>query len=137
MSIDITLIEEIKNNGTWYTYSKPRIQQNYNLFALMNHPRFVDNFEYKGFPEDASEIANFCFYSDPDQKFCHWLNDIEIRELMDMVERDKLTSNGQQFISPEWSFFGFLEGNGWDIVAYPNEKPHWVEDIRFIYWFDQ
>lgn len=138
MGVDIRLFTEIKVEGLWYAYSQPEIRQNYNLFDIMGHPRFdqTQRALKRELPELPSEVVSMCVEGDSNfnLQLCSWLNAAEIQDLyMELSEYP-----GIGFSSTYGNPFGYIEGSDWGAyLKYPEDNPSWIDDIRFIYWFDQ
>jgi hypothetical protein len=137
MGCDIHLHTEIKINGTWHHYTEPRVPRCYELFGLMAGVR-GDNDPIvapKGFPDDSSEVSRLMFERDgPDAHTPSWIDAVEIKKLYKEIE--KLPVKIYKY-GINWEIFGYCTGNGWDAwVDYPNERAKWIEDIRWVFWFD-
>ena len=134
MGCDIHLHTEVKINGTWHHYSCPDVD----LFAKMANVRNNRSIEPislpRGIPEDATFLTKFvCDVYGVDGHSHSWLNAEEIFILY------------QEFgPMPDACFnlaFGYFFGNDWDTFwKYRNGNsniiPEGVEDVRFIFWFD-
>lgn len=141
MGCDIHAHFEIKVNGKWISYTQPRIQRWYDLFSKIAGVRNYGN-EIKpitlprGLPLDVSQMTKL--HSDYDGIDGHshtWLNADEIKELVSWVESNTRDNN---WIG-EWEHreLGYLFGNGWgEWKQYPDSYPNFIEDIRFVCWFD-
>lgn len=143
MGCDIHVHTEIKVNGKWEHYGHPNTPRSYSLFALMagvrNHDAIEPISPPKGMPEDASEITRLSYESYGSDGHSHsWLDSKEITVLEDrwiaMLELNNLSTIEFDL---EWKYFGYLEGNSWaGFAKYPKERPKWIEDVRFVFWFD-
>lgn len=138
MGRDIELHTEIKVNGVWHHYSKPRLDRSEGLWDyLKEHPEVAQ----RDLPEDATFTTVFCHYAE--EIVAHdetYLNAAEIAELDDWVE----AHHRMQPKLPGASFhpkLDYLFGNSWaGFHKWPDERttsyPAEIEDIRFILWFD-
>lgn len=141
MGCDIHLHTEVKINGTWHHYGIPNVDRNYTLFAKMagvrNNGEVEPIAEPRGLPPDVTGLTQF----DSD----HWNGDghshsyllaNEIVQLKEWIEgeRDRLSDRSTWWQS---RMFGYLFGNDWtDFMQYPTDRPKGLEDIRFVFWFD-
>ena len=132
MGCDIHLIREIKIAGVWHCYSATTVERNYPLFAKMagvrNRDKIIPITEPKGIPYDMSAVAGLYYNMDPYHNES-WFNTEEIRELEDWVE-----SKTGDFAEYIW---GFLFGNSYGAFEKGSSSyPLDVEDVRFVFWFD-
>jgi len=148
MGCDIHLHTEIKLDGVWHHYNAPHIRRMYALFSLMANVRNVhlDNKDYivpislpKGLPEDLSVITQLSYNRwELDAHNMSWFNAEEI-----FLLEEWMAKNAPSFVR-EFDNWGFLFGNdwggfhSWDRTDYDGyyEYPPEIEDIRFIFWFD-
>lgn len=141
MGCDIHLHTEVKIDGTWYTYGTPNVSRNYDVFAKMANVRNPDGeikpiSEPRGLPEDCSVVAGVnakCWEADAHSH--SWLNAEEIRELEEWYEE----TFKHLKIPYAWPshLFGYFFGNYWGgFIRYPEETPEGIEDVRFVFWFD-
>ena len=130
MGTDISLFTEVKINGQWHCYSKPEVGRDYYLFNRMAGVRgsgFSEPpiSEPKGMPEDISLITKLHLENEHGFDYgLSWLNGDEILRLEECVD------------FPE-RLWGYLFDNSWGGFAkgldqYPKE----IEDIRFVFWFN-
>ena len=132
MGCDIHLKVEVKSRGKWLLFNQPYVNRNYELFEKMAGVR-GDVSEAiaapRGLPDDISEGTQLVYdYDEPDAHSMSYLTLIEISRL------EKWWNNQEykQFFNSE---FGYLFGNDYsdlDELANPLE----VEDVRFVFWFD-
>lgn len=89
--------------------------------------------EPKGLPNDMSFETLFFFeYEKGDAKSCSWLDQHEIKILAGWVDTQGYNQNFNEI-------FGFLFGNSWANFSNPEYReqyPPELEDIRFVFWFD-
>ena len=134
MGCDIHLHTEIKLNGKWQHMSAPHIRRDYRWFSHMAGVRNNDDItpisEPKGLPSDASEVTKF----DADR----WDGDghnhsyLTADEIVEMENRIK--DMDDHFPERQW---GYLFGNSWGgFKEYPEDVPEGIEDVRFVFWFD-
>ena len=143
MGCDIHLYGEIKVNGQWLLYTQPNVDRCYAMFEKMAGvtgdvrkaiapPR--------GLPADISSATRFCAdYDGPDGHSHSWLSSDEILELVEWCERE-LKPYRAKFMN-RWDFESetgsYLFGNSWaGFKKYPGDRPKGVEDVRFVFWFD-
>ena len=146
MSCDIHVHTEVKINGKWVTYGTPEIEGDYRLFHKMAGVRPCDLYEAdvpicdpKGFPDDASELAQIHFdYWGTDAHSASWFTAEEIHQLSAWVEENMKWRTERDRIYGFEGLFGHFFGDGWaGWLDYPEERRiAVVEDIRFVFWFD-
>ena len=137
MGCDIHLHIEVKIKGQWYNYNHPRIDRDYDLFAKManvrNDGEIIPISEPKGLPDDAAFVTKF--HSDRWGIGAHsrsWLGQSEIQGLFNWIHVHMKVD-----ISIEYDIFGYLFGNGLtDLKENPEDYPDELEDVRFVFWFD-
>jgi len=140
MGCDIHFHAEIKVNGKWEHYADWSLSRNYYLFAKMAGVRNYNGVKPitspKGLPEDMSEVTQL------DAK--HWKSDGHSHSFLTAKEIAELEPWAEtNCIDPEfkWKFhskyWGYLFGNSWaGFTTYPEDRPEGVEDVRFVFWFD-
>lgn len=134
MGCDIHIHAEIRVNGKWLHYDQPECRRDYALFERMAGVRGdVENAiaPPRGLPADASETTKLCsdFY-DSDGHSHSWLSSKEIADLADWCN-----GRGRDYAFPDWD--RWLFGNGYsDFHKYPSDRKEGVEDVRFVFWFD-
>ena len=137
MGCDIHLHTEVKINGEWHHYSVLRVRRDYKLFAQMagvrNYYEVTPISEPKGLPQDASFLTKFdADRWDVDGHSHSYLDAQEIKLLKAWLVQE---NPDEHFILPD--IFGFCFGNDWTHnLKYPDEKIEGVEDVRFVFWFD-
>lgn len=137
MGCDIHLHTEVKIGGKWRHYSAPNFQRNYKYFAKMANVRNYDEIEPisepKGLPFDITEVTKFDADKwGSDAHSASWLGAEELVELEEFVLEDR--KGDPWFENKTW---GYLFGNTWGGFAkYPEDRPEGLEDVRFVFWFD-
>ncbi len=136
MGCDIHVFTEVKIKGQWYAYGHPNVYRSYTLFALMAGVRNSQNIMPislpKGIPDDCSNVVQHAA-EDGDGHSHSWLSATEIVELEDRWYKINPDHNPDL----EHHLFGYLEGNSWaGFTRYPDSRPEWIEDVRFVFWFD-
>ena len=138
MGCDIHLHTEVKIGGEWHHYSTQSVPRNYTLFALMAGVRGREGITPismpKGLPEDASFLTKFdANWWRADGHSYSWLGAEEIAKLYDVVQDqiDLQAAFGYCF-GGYWSSFHEYRGNLENGCGISNE----VEDVRFVFWFD-
>lgn len=147
MGCDIHMIQEVKINGMWHSYSIPNINRNYELFSVLidNHPRTRTNFiecpikiPERGISSDLSIVSKLIWKSwIDDAHSITYINAEEIHYLMKFLTDHKVPIFGENYYYNEGLVFGFLFGDYFsnfytDKSSFPIE----LEDIRWVYWFD-
>lgn len=143
MGCDIHLHSEIKINGRWHCYGSPNPHRNYRLFARManvrNYGDIVPIAEPRGLPSDVSVVVKFSADDYGTDGHSHsYLTSAEIAELEQWYEAEGKYPHEDK-LDPFWfeKTFGFLFGNTYPgFNKYPDERPKGLEDVRFVFWFD-
>lgn len=134
MGCDIHLHSEIKVKGKWEHYSVIKVDRDYMLFGLMAGVRNIKVTPIakpKGLPIDISVIADLDYKRmEGDAHSMSYLNRFEISQLERIISEDN-----KEFLNPV--NFGYLFGNGYgEYDKYREDYPKEIEDIRFVFWFD-
>lgn len=134
MGCDIHLFVEMKSKklGKWLLYSHPEVRRDYDLFAKMANVRNYDNIEPlsdpKGLPDDISESVQLIYdYERPDAHSESYLTLMEINRLQKWHD-------GRKDVFDWYKQFGFFFGNDFDQTDVLDPPP--IEDVRFVFWFD-
>lgn len=141
MSVDVHIHSEVKIKGEWHHYQEIRGLQNYESFEKMAGVR-GDVKEAiitpRGLPENLTLMTLLNYQYDQIDSFApSWFGLEEIKQFADWY-RKKFA--GAQFPYSDFES-GFLQGhylfgNGYnDFKKYPKDYPHWLEDVRLIFWF--
>lgn len=144
MGCDIHMHTEIKIRGEWHHYSAPRFKRCYPLFCLMAAVRGPwDGCEPtagpRGLPADSALVTRLS--RERYRLDGHSDSYLDASELATLEERWEAFAK-ENSINPhdadlEWNYVGFLEGNSWaEFAKYPDERPSWIEDVRWCFWFD-
>ena len=132
MGCDIHLHQEVKINGKWEHYGIADVTRNYQLFAKMAGVRGDEApiAEPRGYPVDVTNVTQFdAARWASDSHTPSWLDAEEITKLFEWMKEPGETR------PREW--FGYLFGNHWDsFTKYPEDRPAGLEDVRFVFWFD-
>jgi hypothetical protein len=141
MGCDIHFFAEVKIDGTWYCHGHPSIDRCYDLFYKMAGVRSSDDAEKapialpKGLPKDLSVVVQKYWEQEKlDAHSASWLGAEEIAILEKWLENwHRGRANGEYFY-PE-KIWGYLFRSSWGgTVKYG--LPEGVQDIRFVFWFD-
>lgn len=145
MGCDIHLHTEVKIGGKWYHYGNPNCDRRYDVFAKMGNVRNPGNVKSlsnnRGLPDDVSFLTRFMHIEyGTNGHSTSWLSAEEITELANYIDKDLRLLGKYGLLW--WCFdnFGCLFGNPWEgFWEYrndPGENPKGVEDVRFVFWFD-
>lgn len=144
MGCDIHLHIELKVNGKWEHYSCPSVSRHKVMFAKMvgvdTWGRIIVNTDCRGVPDDISEMTRLCL--EYDRSCCsqhseHWLSSSEVDSLSRWYESEQNPSRKYFEVFEadflhcyllDSSFAGFQKGD--------HGYPSWLEDYRFVFWFD-
>lgn len=136
MGCDIHMHQEVKINGNWEHYRETGLPRNYAVFSKMAGVRGDEDpiAEPRGLPSDATVVTRFD--SDEwgvDGHTHSWINGDEILKLEEWIREKGFVDTW----SLESEYWGYLFGNTWGgFTKYPDERPKGLEDIRFVFWFD-
>ena len=135
MGCDIHLHTEVKIDGVWHHMGAPSVPRSYRLFAKMAGVRGAEApiAEPRGLPDDATPLTRLDFARwGRGAHTPSWLGAAEIAELQDWL-RDSCDQ-----VWPERDLgWGYLFGNSWGgFFRYPESRPEGLEDVRFVFWFD-
>lgn len=149
MGCDIHLHTEVKIDGAWHRYGVPNVQRSYAVFAKMagvrnltGPDRIVPIAEPRGLPSDATFMTKFDYNRwGTDAHSASWLGAEEIAQLTEFID-EELGLRGER--GKYWwceDNFGYFFGNTWGgFWKYRNREnsgtPKGVEDVRFVFWFD-
>ena len=134
MGCDIHLHTEVKIHGKWEHYGSPNVPRDYGLFALMAGVRKGNDDKPislpRGLPKDVSTLTKFASdYMGSDGHSHSYLNANEI-----IILEKYYADQGEHWPERRW---GYLFGNSWGgFIIYPEERPSGIEDVRFVFWFD-
>lgn len=139
MGCDIHMHIEVKLNGEWHHYGSPNTPRAYRLFEIMAGVRGDDGKAVslpKGMPSDPSAMTNLCFdYDGADGHSHSWLSRDEIKEVYrrwDVLIKESDVPNSRWEMDLDHNYFGYAFSNSWE----GNSFPKGVEDVRFVFWFD-
>ncbi len=135
MSCDIHLHAEVKINGTWHHYAQPECYQYYPLFEKMAGVRgdvAKAIAAPRGLPDDASVVTKFDAEKWGEDGHSHsWLSATEIAQLAAWEK----ALHAPDYHAPTWD--GWLFGQTYSgFTKYPEDRPAGLEDVRFVFWFD-
>jgi len=136
MVCDVHIHQEVKISGQWEHYRETRLPRDYAVFAKMAGVRGSETpiAEPRGIPGDATRMTRFCCDHDGEDGHTHsWLCAAEIVPLEDFIKA-RLGNDQWRLEMDGW---GYLFGNSWGgFTKYPDERPEGLEDVRFVFWFD-
>jgi len=152
MGCDIHVHTEVKIDNTWHHYNNPNVSRNYLLFTHMGlttrvHSDFIDQPITKTsvpMPYDASLITRLDWQKwDGD---AHSLGVFYHKEIMELEDRWKEIKESVDWKPERYTFiesqFGYFFSNGWgDKWRYPDveytlQQYAEIQDVRWIFWFD-
>ena len=138
MGCDIHFHSEVKVKGAWHHYGSASLKRDYALFAVMANVRNEDGSVIpismpKGLPKDISFVTQIdADYWGTDAHSASWLNREEIGCLQVYLE-GRLGDNAYRL---EMDYWGYLFGNSWTHSMPYRVGGHIIEDVRFVFWFD-
>lgn len=137
MGCDLHLHTEVKIDGLWIHYSAPNVKRCYKLFALMagvrNDRGIRPVAQPKGLPENISQVTRLDYeLMGKDAHTPSWLSASELVEL-----EKRLNGQFAENEDIEYHLVGYLFRNSWaGFQLYPNDRPPFLEDVRWVFWFD-
>ena len=135
-------IEVLTKNG-WELYSHPTVRRDYELFAKMAGVRNDGEIEPisppKGLPDDISYLVQQASANwEADAHSHSWLCSDEIRQLREWNDRGRDDPYGKSLWCQKELHHHILhcycEGGYFDDDG--EDRPHWIKDTRFVFWFD-
>ena len=144
MGCDIHFHIEIKVDGIWHHYARPNIIRNYLLFSLLAGVRNSTNLtpisEPKGIPSNITRVTEIDLeYWSNDGHNHSWLSSDEIvilEERWGLLAKEYnipwVDSDLEMVILSTYFFGNSFAG----FKKHPEDNPKEVEDVRFIFWFD-
>lgn len=147
MGCDIHLHTEVKINGKWHHYGAPSVHRNYLVFAKMAGVRNYDDkavplAKPRGILDGATELTRFdCKQWAGDGHSHSWLNAKEITLLCIFINEELAMKDSIGLKGWCEANFGYVFGNTWGgFFKYRDDPnggvPNGLEDIRFVFWFD-
>lgn len=142
MGCDIHLHIEIKVGGKWLHWNAPTVRRDYGLFTKMAGVRMRDDeidviAPPRGLPPDASDTTKWAAkQQEPDGHSHSYLSGAELAK----VRKWSLDIRRADCGDEDWWFdgvFGYVCGSPLDGMAEcPASYPPDLEDVRFVFWFD-
>jgi len=140
MGCDIHFHTEVRVNNKWEHYSNPRFPRSYDMFSLLAGVRWSGELKFKPFktkydieklPEDLNIITTKLLNTEVNglHSFC-WYDSQDIHDFYKHLTKNQLLTD------LEHDYVGYLDGNGWDIISYRKDTPDWIQDVRWIFGFD-
>ena len=146
MGCDIHFHTEVKINNKWEHYNSPNVSRNYPLFALLanvrNNGSITPISNPRGLPDDVSFLTKFISDKDGNDGHSHsYVTSEEINLVEEFVKKQIqegwFGEYGKRKVDWPEDIWGYFLGNGWaDFNNYSDERPDNVQDVRFVFWFD-
>jgi hypothetical protein len=144
MGCDIHFHTEVKVDGTWHHHSNPKIERDYWLFALLANVRNYDDevqpiSDPRGLPSDVSVVTQI--YREKDGVDGHsdtWIAANEMAEVCKKWNEKRVSGFGQGLHHQ----LGYLLGNYWGNFnelrsdEVDGKRYQRIEDVRWVFWFD-
>lgn len=129
MGCDIHCWAEVKVEGRWHAYNQIQIDRDYGLFGAMAGVRRSEDrmFPTKGVPTDLSFVVSL--------EVDRWSGDAHNHSWLDLEEIVRLNqcfpAIGVKY-QDEYFFGGTYPG----FAKYREDFPSFIEDVRWVFWFD-
>ena len=147
MGCDIHLHIELKIEGKWEHYGCPSIPRSYYLFTKLagvraSNPEIEPFSEPRGLPDDITLLTKMAVDRDGgDAHSKSWIDSNEIDQLEEWVRTYLIKTwnrSNSNWLDLEAHFLhSYCFGNSFaGIKKYPESYPSSVEDVRFVFWFD-
>jgi hypothetical protein len=143
MGCDIHLHVEIKIDGVWEHYAHPNISRNYALFARMAGVRGNDYIKPialpKGTPKDMTKVTRLDFEAwGADAHSASWLGLRDIVMLEGWLDGQNWGDSALSTSLEHTILHTYLFGSSFSsLVLYPDDnRVQGLEDVRFVFWFD-
>lgn len=136
MGCDIHLHQEVKIKGVWHHYRDTRTPRHYGLFSKMAGVRGDETpiAKARGLPQDVTEFTKFCSDYDGDDGHTHSYLTLDEIVILEKWLEERL---GDKSWRIEIDYWGYLFGNSWGgFLTDPKSYPEELEDVRFVFWFD-
>ena len=138
MGCDIHLHTEVKIEGRWFHQNCPNINRDYELFGVMAGVRrseILPIVEPQGVPADASKLTQFEYNLwGEDAHTASWFG---VPEIVKLEKWWKQNRDGGRYANFFEVHFGYFFGNSYsDFTKHPQDNPAGLEDVRFVFWFD-
>lgn len=130
MGTDIHCHAEIKIDGKWHQYNEVPIRRNYMLFGFLAGIRGVEQaFPIRGLPRDLSAVTELAAN--------WWLGDGHTHSWIGIEEIVEVITRFPKMFADYGTGSKYLFGNGYEgFLLYRDEYPECIEDIRWVFWFD-
>ncbi len=134
MGCDLHLHTEVKIDGQWEHYAEGNMDRDYQLFELMAGVRGDEDMAIsppRGMPEDASKLTRIiCDDYGEDGHSHSYLTASEIPRLEEFFRKVR----DDNFPERQWGYFFCNTWGGFSL--HPKGIPHMIQDVRFVFWFD-
>ena len=134
MGTDITLFVEVKTKNGWELYHSPDIGRYYDMFSKMAGIRGWEDpiTHVKGMPSNLSLIVNEAYKEDTEHPYScvheeSWLNAEEILELSNWLAENDLD------LEEDILKCSLL---GESFAPFDQDRFEFINDVRFVFWFD-
>lgn len=139
MGCDIHMHIEVKLDGAWQHYGAPRVNRNYDLFEKLAGVRGdAENAIAlpKGLPADATLVTLRDYEGwEGDAHSATWLEESEIEQLEEWLKTQPGRFGSldlEHEVLNTYLFGSSFTGH----KRYPEDNRQRVEDVRFVFWFD-
>ena len=144
MGCDIHLHVEVRIDDEWLHYANPFVSRNYTLFGFMAGVRdstVEPVAEPKGLPSDTTKVTRLDYeHNKEDWHTPSWLSTAEIVELQHRLYNYYYTVEDKSLkfeYDLNYMFNTYLFENGFTSwYEYPTSNVMNIQDVRFVFWFD-
>lgn len=127
MGCDIHCIAEIKIDGKWHLIDQIEIERDYDLFGyIAGLRRPVENhLPVRGLPKNLSKMGRLIYeFRENDYHTASWIDAAEIEAVI------------HKFKDCFGKFRPYLFGDGYTCFQEDPEHAPNIEDVRWVFWFD-
>ena len=130
MGTDIHCHAEIKVDREWHHYSEVPIERDYVLFGFLAGIRCDEQaFPVRGLPADLSVVTRL--------EADRWDCDGHTHSLIDIKEITRTILKFPKMFAKYYGGSKYLFGNGFEnFLVNRDEYPQDIEDVRWVFWFD-
>jgi hypothetical protein len=143
MGCDIEVHAEVLIDRAWHHYSTATFDRNYRLFTKMAGVRSQPEWDIKpiapprGLPMNLSAITKIAALKGKGHTYSHsWLSSKEIALTEKWLIENATTPSDAAFPSSSIKLGWLFGGAFWGFEKYRSDYPREIQDVRWVFWFD-